>query len=173
MLGKKIGGGEQSSSIKTEFVIPTFTAKSSFPPSKIYQQKFQETILDWMVLLLRCWDTNHANLNLPPSVSIDRQVVLKNDLHCESSVSTSRREVKSNGQKRWSLLVYFGTYVGVCDAMVIVVGIASNLRRGATHKFTAWAQHFVFFGSVILFNLAIIMVIVTLDPPVKKHRNSF
>ena len=172
MLGKKIGGGEQSS-IKTEFVIPTFTAKSSFPPSKIYQQKFQETILDWMVLLLRCWDTNHANLNLPPSVSIDRQVVLKNDLHCESSVSTSRREVKSNGQKRWSLLVYFGTYVGVCDAMVIVVGIASNLRRGATHKFTAWAQHFVFFGSVILFNLAIIMVIVTLDPPVKKHRNSF
>ena len=32
-------------SIKTEFVIPTFTAKSSFPPSKIYQQKFQETIL--------------------------------------------------------------------------------------------------------------------------------
>ena len=44
MLGKKIGGGEQSS-IKTEFVIPTFTAKSSFPPSKIYQQKFQETIL--------------------------------------------------------------------------------------------------------------------------------
>ena len=50
--------------------------------------------------------------------------------------------------------------------MVIVIGIASNLRRGATHKFTAWAQHFVFF--VILFNLAIIMVILWLRPPVKK-----
>ena len=51
--------------------------------------------------------------------------------------------------------VYFCTYVGVCDAMVIVVGAwiaASNLGRGATHKFTAWAQHSV----VILFNLAII-----------------
>ena len=51
---------------------------------------------------------------------------------------------------------YFCTYVGVRDAVVIVVRaaarIASNLGRGATHKFTAWAQHFV----VILFNLAII-----------------
>ena len=114
MLGKKIGGGEQSS-IKTEFVIPTFTAKSSFPPSKIYQQKFQETILDWMVLLL-LRDTNHANLNLPPSVSIvDRQVVvLKNDLHCESSVSTSRREssrMAKNDEVCWYILVLTWVYV--------------------------------------------------------------
>lgn len=67
-------------------------------------------------------------------------------------------QVKFPNTKRdaWLVCVYFCTYVGVCDAMVIVVGawIASNLgRAGATHKFTAWAQHFVF---VILFNLAII-----------------
>ena len=173
MLGKKIGGGEQRQHQDWVCNSNVHRKLRRFPPAKSISKNSKKPFwLDWMVLLL-LRDTNHANLNLPPSVSIDRQVVLKNDLHCESSVSTSRREVKSNGQKRWSLLVYFGTYVGVCDAMVIVVGIASNLRRGATHKFTAWAQHFVFFGSVILFNLAIIMVIVTLDPPVKKHRNSF
>ena len=66
-------------SIKTEFVIPTFTANFVSPQQNL-SAKIPRNHFGWLFF---CCDTNHANLNLPlsSSVSIDRQVVvLKNDL---------------------------------------------------------------------------------------------
>ena len=100
-------------SIKTEFVIPTFTANFVVSPQQNLSAKIPRNHFGWLFF---CCDTNHANLNLPlsSSVSIDRQVVvLKNDLRvlCFNKPQQQSSRMAKNDEVCWYILVLTWVYV--------------------------------------------------------------